>query len=199
MAIYVAKAQSLLVFPALCAVALRSGERRGTIKRVGKGRRTQEVHMKWLGRKQVIIPVVLLMLTGPVGCTQGGRAPKVVDVYEQHKALVQLAVQLGVSKFLAEHPQHAALVYDIAHQARLVLHDGMIDVTQVVPLVLEKIAQQSKLDADVRMLLEMLTAVVAQEVQGIITRAKIPPQQSILLVSEVLTWIEQSARVPRRT
>ena len=118
----------------------------------------------------------------------------VEDTLTRHKALLQIAVALGVGRFLAEQPQHAKLVYNVAHSARAILKDGTVDVTQIVPLVLEKLHASIR-DPEVRLLLDTLLQAVAQEVQTYIKEAGIPPGTVPVLVSEVMKWIEQAASV----
>ena len=119
---------------------------------------------------------------------------RVDHTMQRHKTLVQLAVTIGVGRFLTESPQHTQLIYTVTHSARAILKDGTIDVTHIVPLVLDQL-KHSVRDPEVRLLVEALVRAIAAEVQMYVADAKIPPGTVSVLISEVLGWIEQVAEM----
>ena len=118
------------------------------------------------------------------------------DTLLRHKMLVKLAVTVGVQSYLTEHSEDRAVIWNVAHTARLTLEDGKIDITKVVPLVISKLQDMPGLSPDVRMLLQSLVEVVTAEVQMYINEAKIPVDAVPVLVSEVLKWVEDATVLP---
>ena len=138
------------------------------------------------------LPIIIALVLSLTACATMGTVDQTV---QRHKTLLQLAVTIGVGRFLNDHPAHARLVYEIAHGARVTLGTGTIDVTQIVPTIQEQIERHTELDADVRLLLTVLVQAIASEVQQYLARVDLSHMTDVLLAAEALGWVEQAAAV----
>lgn len=124
------------------------------------------------------------------GCTQQGPlSPAMTD----HKALLGLAVTVGVGRVLSQHRSLAPLVYRLAQDVRT-LTAGPLDVTQLVPTIRGRIAALSLAPEDT-LLLMSVADVVAEEVHAYVHQAQLLPEQVRLVVTELAGWIEEAALV----
>ena len=130
--------------------------------------------------KKAAIVVVMVMLTG---CTA-----HVVDTLYRHKALLKLAVVVGVNKVVEEKPQARSIIVQVATRAKVLLDTSSIDVIQVLPFALEEI-KASGLPVDMQVLMGALVEAVLSEVQVYVNKVKLPKNQVTVLMSEVLGWM----------
>ena len=138
---------------------------------------------------------VLLMLA-LAGC--GAHGPgSISDTYVRHRALVRLAVTVGVQRVLVAHPQHRALVIEVTSRAQAVLKTGTVDVMQVLPFALDELDTQRRVPPDVRQILDVLAGAILEEVQGFVDTIKLPSNQLTALMADVLGWMEDAARGER--
>lgn len=139
----------------------------------------------------------LLIICGITAATLNSCKQATIQTVEthlqRHKALMQVAVTIGVGRFLTEHPEQALLVWQVAHASGRAVKAGTIDLTQVVPTIQASLEREAQLDPDLRLLLQALVQAIALEVQVYLDQARLPAEMMPVLVSEVLFWVEQTA------
>ena len=141
------------------------------------------------------ISISLLLALALTGCAAHGPG-SVEDTYTRHKALVRLAVTVGVHTLVQDHPARRAIMIEVSSRAKVLLDTSSIDVMQVLPFALAEIAAARNIAPDVRFLLEELVIAIVGEVQGFVDTVKVPKTQWTQVVAEMLGWIARAAGGP---
>ena len=143
------------------------------------------------GRAASIALVGLLSGWLAVGCA--GSTPR--QTYERHKALVQVAVQLGVAGVLREHRDWAAPLTQAVQGARQALTTEEVDLTTLVRFVAARLDLQ-RLTPEDQVLVQALAGAIQAELSALLAdRSVLVPIETRALADEVLGWVESVAIV----
>ena len=138
------------------------------------------------------ISLSLLLVLALSGCATLGSG-SIGDTYARHKALLRLAVSVGVHTLVQDHPQRRAILLEVASRAKVLLDTSSIDVMQCLPFALQEIAAARNLSQEMRFLLEELVTAIMGELQGFLDTVKVPKTQVTMVIAEMLGWITNAA------
>ena len=139
---------------------------------------------------KIAIGVLCLVL---VGCaTMKTQTPE--QLYLRHRAVLKLAVQIGVVEFLHRHKALAQPVADIAAALRDELAGQTSDLDFLHTAVQQKMATMHLSSTEQLLVLNLMDALL-QTMRMYFLDHDILPSQVLLRVSEVVGWIAEAAQM----